>query len=187
MLFGTPLANLRRWPRSCRRREIAGRSLSRLFGDFPAVHSSPQADVDDERAVVAGPSLQQGIFNDALDRRFIFAPSCMTGISAQPQVSRSTYRADAGSRRAGCWPRFRSGGPSGTNHLFAHSARSPTRGPHDESRKLDNLGGFAGDAFGHHLDWLRYVDYDLRNSVFRRTAILRWVSVRRYHYCSVAG
>jgi hypothetical protein len=21
---------------------------------------------------------------------------------------------------------------------------------------LDNLGGFAGDAFGHHLDWLRY-------------------------------
>jgi hypothetical protein len=30
---------------------------------------------------------------------------------------------------------------------------------------LDNLGGFAGDAFGHHLDWLRYVDFDLRHPV----------------------
>src|ERR1700731_3918734 len=89
----------------------------------------------------------------------------MTAFQRPPQVFRLAYRGDAGSRRA--WPRFRCGGPSGTNHLFANSARSPTRGPHYESRKLDNLGGFAGDAFGHHLDWLRYVDYDLRHSGFR--------------------
>src|SRR6202051_527703 len=90
----------------------------------------------------------------------------MTSISAPRPVSRSAYRADAGPRRAGCWRAFRSGGPSGTNHLFANSARSPTRGPHYESSKLDNLGGFAGDAFVHHLDWLRYVDDDLRHCGF---------------------
>ena len=74
-----------------------------------------------------------------------------------------TIIGDAGPHRAGD-----AGAPRGpgTNHLFANSARSPTRGPHYESKKLDNLGGFAGDAFGHHLDWLRYVDYDLRHSGF---------------------
>jgi hypothetical protein len=55
---------------------------------------------------------------------------------------------------------------TGTNHPVANSARSPTRGPHYESKKSDNLGGFAGDAFGRHLDWLRYLDYDLRHSAF---------------------
>jgi hypothetical protein len=33
--------------------------------------------------------------------------------------------------------------------------------------KLDYLGGFAGDALGHHLDCLRYLEDDRRHSNFR--------------------
>src|SRR6266436_3989124 len=37
---------------------------------------------------------------------------------------------------------------------------------HHESRTLDSLGSFAGDALGHHLDWLRYLGDDHRRSNF---------------------
>jgi len=93
------------------------------------------------------------------------AAFCTTGIWVPLPVSRSACRAGGGWHQAECWREFRSG-TSGTNHLFANSTRSPRVHRH-ESRKLDYLGGFAGDALGHHLDWLRYLEDDRRRSDFR--------------------
>jgi hypothetical protein len=91
--------------------------------------------------------------------------------SARSACQRSFHIGGAGrsvdgiSRNAG--PGSRTGGHSGTNHMLGNSARSPTRVPHYESRKLANLGGFDGDALRHHLDWLRYLEDDRRRSDFR--------------------
>jgi len=55
--------------------------------------------------------------------------------------------------------------PIGTKPNSANSLVSLPECIRHESRRLDYLGGFAGDALGHHLDCLRYLEDDRRRPI----------------------